>query len=470
MILPLLHSAGSKTGSIADLPLAGAFSVSCASPLAIAVSSNGLRGIMSSEAVSRGGSLLTVPLRSCLVVPRGPDDDAALAASLLRAVATDDNWMAYSRDFLPRATDAAMTWEEEEIEELQVPSAVEAAQALAERCTDTFEAENADSVDTDDGDGEGDGGDDEGPSFETWRWALSMVYSRSFSLEALADGSEGPYRALAPFVDLFNHLPESPSEYASRFDEWEADGFDEPPSPWRLVRPPSGDAASDGAPQVALCADRAVPAGGEVCLPYGIETSAECLITSGFVPDGNTADYATLFADPVELLGLAQQTFNLSDAQAQQRLARLAELDAVDAPLAARPGGLAASAHVLACARLAAAADEEVADRAFFEEDYVEAIGHFTLVPGSTISAERLVELDAAAAGFCADIAEAALAELPTSMAEDEALLADAIAGCDAKEEVERSASERLALALRYRLGFKQLLNDFAAVCRQAGV
>ena len=52
---------------------------------------------------------------------------------------------------------------------------------------------------------------------------------------------------------------------------------------------------------VSLYADRAVASGEEIRVPYGIETTGECLCTSGFVPDDNSADYATIFADPVEV-------------------------------------------------------------------------------------------------------------------------------------------------------------------------
>ena len=135
---PLL--AAGSTSIISDLKLANRFGVTCASPLAIGFSPDGLRGVVSSEAIGRGSALLSVPLRSCLVVPRGPDDDAALASALLQAVEDDEGWIAYRQEFLPESTHAAMIWEEDEIEELQIPAAVEAAQALAERCADTFEA------------------------------------------------------------------------------------------------------------------------------------------------------------------------------------------------------------------------------------------------------------------------------------------------------------------------------------------
>ena len=163
-----------------------------------------------------------------------------------------------------------------------------------------------------------------------------------------------------------------------------------------------------------------------------------------------------------QMLGLAERdtSFGLSAVQAQRRLNIFADLDAVDAPLAARPGALDASAHVLACARLAAASDDELAAGAFFE-DYVASIGHFTLVPApGVLSDSRIAELDAAAAAFCAEVAETVLAELPTTLAEDEALLAGT------GEHQPEPTAARLDLALRYRLSVKRLLAAFIRQCQ----
>ena len=80
----------------------------------------------------------------------------------------------------------------------------------------------------------------------------------------------------------------------------------------------------------------------------------------------------------VEMVGLVQEEIGFSDAEAQAKLAFLSRLDAVDAPLAARPGSLALSGHVQSCARYLHASETEMAS---FAEEYVESIGHYTVVP-----------------------------------------------------------------------------------------
>ena len=307
-LVAILHLACVKATVISQLPLANAFKVSCAAPLSITSTPAGLRGVFTSEAVTRGDRLLSIPLQSCLTVPRGAEDDVDLAMALIDAIETDEPWIAYCKDYLPRSTNAAIIWDEDEIDELQIPAVVEQAQALSERCIDTYK-ERFKATEADDEAEEADeklgsngaAGRSRTPSLDEWKWAFSMVYSRSFSLEESRDGGKGPLRAMAPFVDMFNHVPESPAEYAAQYDAWEAAGYDEPPSPWRLER--AGQAADESAADyvVSLYADRAVASGEEIRVPYGIETTGECLCTSGFVPDDNSADYATIFADPVEV-------------------------------------------------------------------------------------------------------------------------------------------------------------------------
>ena len=408
--------------------IAAKYNVQLFAPLKIATDASGLRGVYAEKAVRRGDKLLSVPLSSCVYVERGADDDIELAFALLDAI--DDGatpWSAYKTNVLPESTGAAFAWASaDQIDALQLPSTIECCQGLRDRC---------EAVATDE--------DYPGDDPDAFRWAFSIVYSRSFNVE-MPSPSAPALRMLAPLLDMFNHLPESPSEYASNAADWEADGYDEPPSPWR-----SEDAL------LSLHADRDASEGEELRLPYGIETSAELLITSGFVPlPINSADYIPLWADLVELIATCSDNdggFGLSDAQQQKRLSILSKMDAVDAPLAARPGGLSASKHVLNCVKLVAASDEELD---CFEEQYDEAVGHYTpmLVSGS-VAPQREKALDALAAEVCAKAAEAMLEELPTSLEEDEALAKE----CD-KEEAESWAE----MALTYRIASKRLLAEFA--------
>ena len=114
---------------------------------------------------------------------------------------------------------------------------------------------------------------------------------------------DGSFRALVPFLDMCNHEPESPVQYAVKWAELEQRlgvDCDAPPSPWRLTEEGS----------IELLAERATRKGEQVLVPYGEETSSELLCTSGFVPSPNSAEYLTLFDGVVDPLapGGAQST------------------------------------------------------------------------------------------------------------------------------------------------------------------
>ena len=437
-------------------PLATAFGVQFSVPgLALTTSADGIRGVTAAAAVKRGEALLSIPFASCLNVPRGPDDDVELSTALLKATADGDSpWSAYRTTLLPEATGAAFTWVVDEIERLQLEKAREQASALRDRCEDAF----ADYDQLDD--------TVRALGLEEWKWAVSMVYSRSFTID---DGS-GPRRVLAPFLDLFNHQPESPAEYAAASNAWEADGYDEPPSPWRLNL---GDDDHHGEScRLWLHADHDAPSGAELRLPYGIETSAELLATSGFVPaQGNSAEYIPLYTDVIELIGTCAYAIGMAEPAQKARLSILSELEAAEAPLGVRPGGRGACAHVINCVRLVVASEDELSE---FEEQYDETLGHYTIVLAAAAKADsaateltprRHEVLDARAAYLCAQAAGATLDELPTSLEDDLTALAAFDAEVGAADGSDASVRARAACALRYRIGAKQLLTSFAESC-----
>ena len=359
-----------------------------------------LSGVIALAPIGRGELLASVPLEACLYTTRHRDDDVVLAQLLLDAAADSGRWSEYRAKILPPWTGAAMFWEEAEAEELQWPQAVALARALrmrmASRTGGVYSAKSR--------------------NRDEMRWALSIVYSRSFAVEDADDESEA-VRCLAPVLDLFNHVPESPVEYAARWAEQEEED-DPPASPWRLM-----------GSQVELLAYEDVAAGDEVRIPYGIECSHETLVQSGFIPEPNSADYVPLFSDIRALARHASAAFGLEPAQEQRRLRLLEALDAVDAPLAVRPGPLAASGHLLACTRLFAASDAELEGEGegegaiAFKEDYDPAVGHHTLcVRGAT--EEQRMQLDSAACELLAHAADECLGALPTTAEEDAMLLA----------------------------------------------
>ena len=378
-------------------------------------------GMVAASDIARGQELLRLPLDSCLSVRRGPRDSHALAEALQRAVSSPGPWQVYRSELMPaRPVSASMLWTEAELAALQHGPAISAAREAARRHCAGAGASRT--------------------------WALTMVCSRSFELEA-EDG--GWLRAQLPFIDCFNHLPESPAEYAAAATEASAD---EPPSPWSL----------EGC-DVVLRASQPTRCGEEVLIPYGVETNAGLLATHGFSMGAcNSAEYVPLFGSVDELLATLSPGLS-PDARAVRR--RLwSGLDASEAPLAARPGGdLAASAHVLGAAQLALAEDGLL--DAGFEERYDADAGHYVLVPRcADAPLERLarVALARAARGELARLLQA------TTLAQDERALARLSAemqAAGAMPAARRERVERALVAVQYRLGVKQLLSVFADRC-----
>ena len=88
---------------------------------------------------------------------------------------------------------------------------------------------------------------------ETWGWALDMVHSRSYTVDA---GARGLCRFLVPFIDLLNHDPDG--------CEFVYDEVDEAFTVETSERPPRQ--------------------GEPVVITYGQRTSEELMLVYGFVP------------------------------------------------------------------------------------------------------------------------------------------------------------------------------------------
>jgi hypothetical protein len=207
-----------------------------------------------------------------------------------------------------------------------------------------------------------------------------------------------------------------------------------------------------------------------------VETNLELLAAYGFaLPGANEADYIDLFEDFGDLAGAAADFLADKDASAgsaitegggatlsarlSSRLTVLGALDAAAAPLAVRPGRAEASAHLLGCAAFLLATEREAAR---FEEAFAPAAGHFTLQPAA--AAAWVAALEVRARAVVARRCRQRLASAPTTAAEDEAALAEALQRHAAPQSAADAdtARRRALLALEFRLGVKRLLGAWA--------
>ena len=479
------------------------------------------RGLVALRPIDEGDLLLSVPWRHTVHVFEGghdDPDDLRLALELLRVLdgggadAPEDErvavWRAY-RPMLPSSTGAAAFWTERNVDELQHADAVEETRALRLQ----FEASatrRADATHTK----------------EDILWALSMVHSRSFSVTT----PEGTARALVPFADLFNHKPESPAQArntdavlqaalaAERCadDEKTNDDANAPPranaharsgEPWSVTH---DDALGfDASARFEMRSIWRYAEGEEVFITYGHETSAELLASYGFFPAPNAGDFVRLYADMQDILDddrYLSRDANRDAALAMEREAVMWSALAVDAPLAVRPGGVAAAAHLLGCLRLMHAHGATLG--ALRDED-VPHIGHSTFVwhgdapcglwtescddlslgisgieegisgiaePEEPDDAREREAVDRAALGQAAARCVEMLAEFPTTLEEDEATLRALGGGVrdvndgDASEDTSAESAEQYAVAVAYRATVKRLLGEFLEECLAMGV
>ena len=141
---------------------------------------------------------------------------------------------------------------------------------------------------------------------------------------------------------------------------------------------------------------------------------------------------------------------------ARCKLGRLESADAARAPLAVRPGGPAAAAHLLGCLELALCDPSELDQ---LDEEYSPAAGHY-IITSSRLAPARAQELHAAARYKLAALCTEELDRLPSRRAEDVEQLAAPPGNSDA------GTVERRALALRFRARLKAMLEETLAMCQ----
>jgi hypothetical protein len=360
--------------------------------------------------IAPGEVVVSVPLEACLSVNTGPGADARLAQLLLDAVDKHPLWRLYNDTVLPRRAGSAALWEPEQLEELQWPSAVD--DAMASRLE--FRALAARMG---------------GPhSVEARLWALSIVHSRSFATPT-------GLRVLAPLCDLVNNEQLPAALVASGTDEV---------SPWGVH-----------GGRFELRATMACAAGAELLMFYGHETSSELLISYGFVPDDNAANYLCLYADVEELCD--DDTLECcahspdSPGTASRKRAMLWGSDAVAAPLAIRPGGIPACAHLLGALRVLHCPSHLLP---WLEERHDDHVGHavWHWRHSAAGHAEERQQVDARALQHAVLLAQSRLDEMATTLDADRA---------SHRDQTEKPPE--LVTALRFRLGVKETLARFIA-------
>ena len=372
-----------------------------------------------------GDLIVSLPWSAVLAVTDGDTRegpaDARLARALLSATSPAGGnalWQQYAA-LLPSSTGAAALWSAAAADELQAARAVESAHGArlhfrshAARMSSDAGSESAALL------------------------AFSLVHSRSFAIEA---PGQGRLRVLAPLADLINNEQLSAAEVAGGDDD----------AAWSM--------SPDG--RFELRAPRRFEPGEEVLMFYGHESSADLLISYGFAPEPNPADFVQVYADIRDLLDDDRWVPREPAPVARAKAAQLYSGDAAQAPLAVRPGGVAAAGHLLGCLRVLHA---DAADLAQLEERHDASVGHSTWQwrspPAGPADEARRACTEAAVLEQAAARALEVLAEMPTTLPEDEALLRNAER--DAQGDDEGAA---LVAALRFRMGVKRMLAQFAA-------
>jgi histone-lysine N-methyltransferase SETD3 len=101
-------------------------------------------------------------------------------------------------------------------------------------------------------------------TYENWKWAFTMLFSRAIRLRSLKDGEA---LAMVPYADLINHSPFSQAYIDAR------EGGD-----WLF---------SNGEEEVILYADRGYRRMEQIYISYGQKSNAELLLLYGFAVERN---------------------------------------------------------------------------------------------------------------------------------------------------------------------------------------
>ena len=394
-----------------------------AGPIRVGACSVGGRGVFSTASVGAGDQVLRLPLRLLLtagavrqrdarvdaaLAPLGLDGASQLAVALLheRRKGEASFWSPYLR-VLPEQYDTLCLWSPDDAQQLQLPHAVRAAELARQSCLQRWRhalpALTALGLDG---------------SQEDWQWACATISSRT--VHTPADGGGG----LAPLGDLFNfcEIPAAAGGAAAAEQEGEKEGA-APGEEGRVAaaRKLADGWAGDGgveADSYVFRAWRSYSAGEQILLCYGALSQIALLEHYGFALPRNAHDRVPVPPEALHPGGGGQHG------------------GGEETELYLGADGMP-SWRLLAALRLAALPSGERKQH-----------GH-TAAGGGAVSAQN----EAIALGRLLKLAEALLAGLPTRAAQDEAATK------------QPGLSDRMRLALVYRLGQKRIIEACACWC-----
>lgn len=404
--------------------------------LAVGITSYGERGVFTTQDIAANEVFFSAPEASLFSTKSAREDAALLAAlgrcrgqplpdssilalHLLTEVSRGDasRWVPYLRS-LPRTYTTLACFPAEAVPELQEPKAIAVARAEIEVAGESWEearpALAAPEL----------GLPARLQALPAWTWAMATIRSRTMAVPWDDIG------ALTPFGDLHNHAP---GEGPFTGDLWLALGV-----PVTQAHQGSGEDAEGRGPGTGrycpdtraytlLAGPRGVAAGQEVCLCYGDHSSLDLLQHYGFVLPANPHDRVR----PPRAL-LAQGLSQAARAYTDELPEKECNFHATGEP----------SFALTQWARFLTQPPAALRRNA----------GSIRVGRPTTPQVDRL------AAAWLRDLAGQTLATFPTTVPEDEARLAEALAGA-ARGGLQGHAQRCVAEACRYRMQLKQTLS-----------
>eukprot|EP00873_Tetraselmis_striata_P038648 jgi/Tetstr1/458912/TSEL_000378.t1 len=435
--------AGRSVGEaeLAQLWRLGGLSPACPPAVALGDTDNG-RGVVvrDGHTVVAGDTLVSVPLETAVVVDegaRGICPDTHLALTLLQQINDESALFHQYVAALPAELHLAWLWSERELRELQSEAVADSARSVRDHVESQYEElphlpEEYAALGA-------------GVSWEEFRWAMSVVHSRSFA--ASMPGSGRRLRCIVPIADMFNHGSPRPGGA--------------PQHRWRLA--PGPDSSGAGARFVVEAAGGAA-AGSELLITYGRKKNADLLVEYGFVEADNSWERGVLYDS-------AQALVYDDELRAEESLmAAMKKEDVVYSAvpphhyLAAQPSGQARVVAGLLRVLHADHADLPLLASHFDDEeegvvfDWNEAA---VAAAASPEARRRIAEAEVLVRRQLAARCDELLGDFATTLEEDEQLLA-------AAEAATEPTSTRWWLALQYRMQAKRTLLAVKDRCRQA--